>query len=355
VRKPTRKAVTRPPTIKDIARSAGVSVATISRGLRDDPGISLSTRERIKALARKMSYTPSRWGAALSSGRTRCILFVVTYNPSDIPTSNQIYMQALEGAADELGAYGYSIEVIFEKSLEARKQNVLEAIANARVDGAIIVGVSVDDTLSRFKTFPVPVVVVNQIFKSKTVDFVVADDRHGGFLVTEHLIKAGHKDIVHIGAPSQYFISRERRAGYRDALAAHGIPFDPAMTRETLHTVEGGFEAVRSLIEARTKFTAIFSSSDVLSAGIISGLRHHGLEVPRDVSIASNDDEAIAAAMSPPLTSVRAPRHEMGRTAARILFDRIQSNPGAKGRIVELKTTLIKRGTVGPPPPKRRA
>ena len=333
-----------------MARRAGVSVATISRGLRDDPGISLSTRKRIKALARKISYTPSRWGAALSSGRTRCILFVVTYDPSEIPTSNQIYIHALEGAADELAAYGYSIEIIFEKSLQARKQNVLEAIANSRVDGAIIVSVSVDNPLSRFKTFPVPVVVVNQLFKSRTIDFVVADDRHGGFLATESLIKAGHVDIAHIGAPTQYYISRERRAGYRDALEAYGIPFDAAKTRETLHTVQGGMDATESLLQSSTKFTAIFSNSDVLSVGIVSALRQHGLQVPSDVSIASYDDELLASAMSPPLTSVHAPRYEMGKAAARLLFDRIQSHPKAKGRIVELKTTLVSRESISSRP-----
>jgi len=350
VRKPRRKAEPRPPTIKDMARRAGVSVATISRGLRDDPGISLLTRKRIKALAEKMSYTPSRWGAALSSGRTRCILFVVPYNPSEIPTSNLIYIQALEGASEELSAYGYSIEIVLEKSLRARKQNVLEAITNARVDGAIIVCVSVDDGLDRFKKFPVPVVVVNQTFKSKSVDFVVADHRHGGFLATEHLIKAGHADIVHIGAPLRYHMSRERRAGYREALSAYGLSFDPLKTIEALHTMQHGQAAVESLLRSGIKFTAIFSSSDVLSIGIIAALRRNGLRVPEDISIASYDDEVVATAMTPPLTSVRAPRHEMGKIAARMLLERIQSNPEAKGRVVELKTTLITRETVVAPP-----
>jgi DNA-binding LacI/PurR family transcriptional regulator len=337
-----------------MARRAGVSVATISRGLRDDPGISVPTRKRIKALAEKMSYSPSRWGAALSSGRTRCILFVVPYNPSEIPTSNLIYIQALEGASEELAAYGYSIEIILEKSLSARKQNVLEAITNARVDGAIIVCVSVDDGLDRFKKFPVPVVVVNQIFKSKTVDFIVADDRHGAFLATEHLIKAGHTDIVHIGAPLRFHISRERRAGYREALSAYGLPFDQRKAIETLHTMHDGRATVDALLGSGVRFTAIFSSSDVLSVGIIAALRRHGLRVPEDISIVSYDDEVMAAAMSPPLTSVRAPRHEMGKAAAKMLLERIQSNPEAKGRIIELKTTLVVRETVVPPPVNRR-
>jgi DNA-binding LacI/PurR family transcriptional regulator len=336
-----------------MARRAGVSVATISRGLRDDPGISLTTRKRIKALAEKLAYTPSRWGAALSSGRTRCILFVVPYNPSKIPTSNLIYIQALEGASEELAAYGYSIEIILEKSLSARKENVLEAITNARVDGAIIVCVSVDDGLARFKKFPVPVVVVNQIFKSKTVDFVVADHRHGAFLATEHLIKAGHTKIAHIGAPMQYHMSRERRAGYQEALSKYGIPFDPRRTVETLHTMNDGKAAVETLLQSGIDFTAVFSNSDVLSVGIIGALRRNGLRVPEDISIVSYDDEVVATAMSPPLTSVRAPRHEMGKTAARMLLERIQSNPKAKGRTTELKTTLVVRESVAKPSTKK--
>jgi DNA-binding LacI/PurR family transcriptional regulator len=323
-------------------------VATISRGLRDDPGISALTRKRIKALAQKMSYTPSRWGAALSSGRTRCILFVVPYNPSDIPQSNLIYIQALEGASEELASLGYSIEIIFERSLYARKENILEAITNARVDGAIIVCMSVDDAVGKFKKFPVPVVVVNQIFKSKTVDFVVAEDRHGAFLATEHLIKNGHSKIAHIGGPLQYYGSRERRAGYLDALSAYDMPPDPRMMRETLYTVEDGYAATESLLQAKVRFTSIFSSGDVLSAGIIAALRKHGLRVPEDISIVSYDDEVLSATMSPALTTVRKPRHEMGKTAARVLLERIQSNDTARGRIIELKTTLIVRDSVAP-------
>jgi DNA-binding LacI/PurR family transcriptional regulator len=348
VRKKLRKKKTgvHPVTIKDMARRAGVSVATISRGLRDDPGISAVTRKRIKALAAKVSYTPSRWGAALSSGRTRCILFVVPYDPAEIPQSNLIYVQALEGAAEELAAFGYSIEVVLEKSLRSRKENVLEAITNSRVDGAIIVCMNVDDALSKFKIFPVPVVVVNQVFKSESVDFVVADDRHGAFLATEHLIQSGHLNIAHIGGPLQYYGSRERRAGYIDALSANGLSFDPKKARETFYTMQHGYDAAKSLLESGTKFSAIFSSGDILSAGIIAALREHKLRVPEDISIASYDDEVLAAIISPPLTTVRKPRHAMGKTAASILLERIRSNPGGKGRIVELMTTLVKRESV---------
>ena len=347
-KKRRKKSPSRHITIKDIARRAGVSVAAVSRGLRDDPGIGEATRKRVKDIAAKMSYTPSRWGAALSSGRTRCVLFIVPYDASEIPQSNLLYIQVLEGAAEKLATVGYSVEVILEKSLKSRNQSILDAITGARVDGAIIVCMNVDDHLSKFKKFPVPVVVVNQVFKSKTIDFVVADDRHGAFLATEHLIKAGHTEIAQIGGRLQFYGSRERRAGYVDALKAHGIPFDPKRTRESFYTMQDGHDAVESLLRSGVRFSAIFSSGDILSAGIIAALREHNLRAPEDISIASFDDEVLASTISPPLTSVRKPRHEMGKAAAAMLLDRIQFHRPGKGRIMEIKTILIERESVAP-------
>ncbi len=340
-------------TIKDIARRAGVSVAAVSRGLRDDPGISVTTRNRLKKIAAKMSYTPSRWGAALSSGRTRCILFIVPYDATEIPQSNLLYIHVLEGATEVLATVGYSVEIVLEKSLKSRNESILEAITNARVDGAIIVCMNVDDALSKFR-FPVPVVIVNQVFKSKTVDFVVADDRRGAFLATEHLIKAGHTEIAHIGGRLQFYGSRERRAGYIDALKAYDLPLDLQRTRDTFYTMQHGYDATESLLQSGTTFTAIFSSGDILTAGIIASLRRHGLRVPEDISIASYDDEVLASTISPPLTTVRKPRREMGRAAAVMLLDRINRHPTAKGRITELKTVLIERESVAPPKARQR-
>lgn len=348
VKKLKRSAAQKPITIKEIARRAGVSVGTVSRGLRDDPAISAETRKKVKALAAKLSFTPSRWGAALSSGRTRCVLFVVPYDPSAIPQSNLLYIQVLEGAAEKLASVGYSIEVVLERSLKSRNQSVLEAITSARVDGAIVVCMNVDDALSKVKSFPVPVVVVNQVFKSKTVDFVVADDRQGAFRATEYLIKAGHTEIAHIGGPLQYYGSRERRAGYEEALAAYGIPFEPKRTRETLYTMEHGFQAAESLLKSGVGFSAVFSSGDIITAGVIASLRQHHLRVPEDVSIASFDDEVLAATITPPLTTVRKPRHGMGTAAATMLLDRINLHPDAEGKIEVLKTVLIERQSIAP-------
>lgn len=336
----------RPVTIKEIAVRAGVSVATISRGLRDDPGIGEATRKRIKELAAKMSYTPSRWGAALSSGRTRCILFIVPYGPSDLHPTNHLYIEVLEGVAEELANFGYSVEIVLEKSLRQRGQSIPEAVTNARAEGVIIVVMNVDDKLMTLKKLPVPAVMVNQAFKSRALDFVVADDRHGAFLATEFLIKHGHRRIAHIGGPQEFHGSRERRAGYMEALSEHGIAFDPKLVRETAITMQDGYAAAESLLSSKAAFTAIFSSQDILSAGIITALRKHNVRVPEDVSIVSFDDDLLASTITPPLTTVRKPRREMGQAAAKVILDRVRSQSASKGKVTELKTTLIERASV---------
>lgn len=345
VRRSTR---TGPATIKDIAKAAKLSSAAVSRALRNDLGISEATRKRVKQLARKLGYQRNWVGAALSTGRTQSVLFVVPYDPAEIPQSNLLYMEVLEGAAEELAAFGYSVEIALEKSLRARNESIPEAITNSRAEAAIIVVMNVDDSLRRMKASPIPVIVVNQVFPSRSMDFVVADDRRGAFIATEYLIKAGHTSIAHVSGPLRYFASRERRAGYVEALEAHGLPHSPELMREALITMNNGSEAAVSLIESGAPFTAVFSSDDVLSGGIISALRKHGRRVPEDVSIVSFDDEVLASIITPPLTTVRKPRREMGRTAAQMLLNRIRSRAPGTGAVTELKTVFIERQSVLP-------
>jgi LacI family repressor for deo operon, udp, cdd, tsx, nupC, and nupG len=347
VRRSTR---TGPATIKDIAKVAGLSSAAVSRALRNDLGISEATRKRVKQIAGKLGYKRNWVGAALSTGRTQSILFVVPYDPSEIPQSNLLYMEVLEGAAEELAAFGYSVEIALEKSLRTRSESIVEAIANSRAEGSIIVVMNVDESLRRMKASPIPVVVVNQVFPSRTMDFVVADDRFGAFNATEYLIKAGHTDIAHICGPLKYYASRERRAGYIEALEAHGLAHDPNLMRETLITMRNGQDAAESLLAAGGRFSAIFSSDDVLSSGIMAALRGRGLRIPEDVSIVSFDDELLASIISPPLTTVRKPRREMGRTAAQMVLNRIRANGSGSGAVTELKTVFVERLSVAPPP-----
>ena len=333
-------------TIKDIASELGVSAATVSRALRDDRGIGGATRGRVKASAAALNYVPNRFGAALSTGRTHSILFVVPYSVEDIP--HILHMQVLEGVAEEISSFGYKVEIMLERLLKRRQQTVFDAVRSSHVDGAVLVVMRAHDDELADLDFPIPVVVVNQVIDSLNADFVIADDRSGAFTATQHLIAAGHREIAHVAGPQLFYSNVRRREGYAEALAANGLPVRQELIAVSDMTQKGGEDAVKALFRRRARFTAIFCGLDIMAVGAIAALEESGRSVPDDVSIVGFDDDVFSGMLRPALTTVRKPRQEMGREAARLLMSRIQSGSIGAHETRVLKTELVERNSVAP-------
>jgi DNA-binding LacI/PurR family transcriptional regulator len=334
-------------TIKDIASELGVSPATVSRALRDDRGIGGATRGRVKASAAALNYVPNHFGAALSTGRTHSILFVVPYSVDDVP--HILHMQVLEGVAEEVSSFGYRVEIVLERTLKRRHQTVFDVVRLSHIDGAVLVVMrALEEELANL-AFPIPVVVVNQVIGSLNADFVIADDRSGAFNATRHLIAAGHRDIAHVAGPLLFYSNERRRAGYAGALAAHGLPISEELIAVGDMTQDGGEDAVKTLLHQRARFTAIFCGLDIMAVGAIAALEQSGRSVPDDVSIVGFDDDVFSGMLRPALTTVRKPRHEMGREAGRLLMRRIRSGSIGAHETRVLKTKLVERASVAPP------
>lgn len=332
-------------TIVDIARKLKVSATTVSRALRDQPGMTAQTRRQIKAAARRLGYVRNPAAAALTVGRTHSIVYVVPDTSGRFPSLYQ--MEVLEGLIDEISRHGYTLTVVSERQLESLGHSVFDVFRLFRADGAVLLLLRSGDVQVPHATFPHPVVIVNRIIEGVDADFVVADDEEGAYAATRQLIGRGHRAIAHIAGPSDNFNTTRRRRGFERALKDAGIrAANKLIVTVPAISEQAGFHAMEKLLQANAGFTAVFSAVDLLSLGAMRSLRARGLSIPADVSLMSFDDDSFASIVEPPLSTVRKPRYEMGRAAARLLMNRIEGLETSRSITTTLRTKVLVRSSI---------
>ena len=300
------------PTLRDIAEATGLSEAAVSMSLRDLPGVSEATRQRVTAVAAELGYTRNLAASTLAATRSNLIGVVVgdLHNPFFADLSDAISAEADQGGLRVLLGSGHYDP---RRELEA-----LETFRDLRVDGVIMVGTRIKAKAIETVNVQVPLVAVACLPHAKKLDRVVVDDRLGGRLATEHLISQGHKDIAHIhggiGAGG-----RERLAGFRDAMNAAGLSAE--------RVLGGGFTAevgAKAAVElAFEPPTAILACSDVVAWSTIAELSRQGLNVPSDVSVVGYDNSNIAAPVGDFLTTIDGDRETLGRRSVELLLERL--------------------------------
>ena len=310
-------------SIKDIARAAGVSHSTVSRALAHSPLIPELTRRRIERMAGKMGYAPNALARGLVTRRTQTIGVIVT--SIDDPFVAEVVRGIEEIAADK----GYRVFLGTSHNDPAREVSLVRALREWRVDGVIVASSRVGALYQPLlKEIGVPIVLINNQSRSNPphsradgeIHSVVFDDVEGGVLATQFLISQGHHVIGYLGGPRGYAENRKRLAGYRRALAAANIPYDPTLVCSGSGRVDSGVLA-RNLAALPAAPTAIFCYNDMGAIGALTALKQAGLRVPEDVSLVGFDDIPFANYVDPPLTSVHQPKDEMGRLALKMLLD----------------------------------
>ncbi len=311
-------------SIKDVAKAAGVSHSTVSRALANNPLIAEPTRRRIQRVAQKMGYAPNAIARGLVTRRTQTIGVIVT--TIEDPFIAEVVRGIEEVAADS----GYRVFLGTSHNDSAREVGLVKALREWRVDGVIVASSRVGALYQPLlKEIGAPIVLINnQNRKSPTrqksdagkIYSVVFDDADGGELATRYLISQGHRVIAYLGGPSDYAANRNRLAGYRRALVAAHIAFDPARVRTGNGRVESG-EQVSALFLPASSPTAIFCYNDMTAIGALAALKRRGLRVPGDLSVVGFDDIPFAGYIDPPLTTIHQPKDEMGRLAMRMLLD----------------------------------
>ena len=329
-------------SIKDIAKAAGVSHATVSRALRDDPRISEQTKIRIRRIAVGMGYYPSAIARGLATGRTHTIGMVVT------TISDPFVAPIVQGTEQKALEEGYSVILAQSEADPERELAAVRLMREHRVDGVIVtasrVGELYTPLLSELK---VPVVLINNQKEGEYLYSIYVDDMAGAQMAVEYLVKLGHRKIAYVGCPERPLSNRRRFEGYRTALELHGIEVDDRMVFQIpgMDDLNRGREAA-DLILAGEKPTAVFCYNDLTAVGVLKALRDRKVDVPGEVSLVGFDDIPLASMVCPTLTTVAQPKEKMGVKAMEMLLALIS---GEERENIVVRPRLVVRESTAEP------
>jgi len=290
----------------DIARLAGVSVSTVSRALSGSALISAETRQRVEELARSLNYSINVGAQNLRRKQNRTVAVVIPYDRASRQHISDPFFLAMVGSlADALTERG------FDMLLSRVDADSLDTAAQLH-DSGVAIGVILigqwrhHDQLNALAARRVPIVVWGTQMLQQLYCSVGGDNHAGGLMATQHLLQGGARRIVFVGDPLLPEVER-RRQGYLDALAAHGLAADPALSVVVPFDAAAARAGLSALCAAGVVFDAVFACSDVLASAVMQTLHQHGRAVPADVAVVGYDDIEWASHSNPPLTTVRQP------------------------------------------------
>lgn len=329
-------------TIKDVAREAGVSVATVSRVWNEAAFVSPETRQRVAEVATRLGYSPHGAARSLITRTTHAIGVLLP------DLYGEFFSEIIRGIDHAAQDDGYHILV---SSSHDSKDEIDAALRSmrGRVDGMIIMSPDLEAqrTLHTLQG-SFPVVLLNGGAESKAFDTITIDNHEGATAMVRHLIAHGHKRIAMIGGPERNYDAAERLRGYESALAESGIARDESLEVRGDFSELSGHRAVQQLLALSPRPTAIFAANDSMAIGALSALRERGLRVPEDMAVAGFDDIPLARYMNPPLSTVHVDISLLGERAAALLLSSLQKGPRARQQL-QLSTTLVIRASCGGP------
>jgi LacI family transcriptional regulator len=334
------------PTIRDVAKRAGVSTATVSATLNGTAFVSLPLQQRVQAAVRELGYAPDAIARSLKQGRTHLIGLVV----ADItnPFFNEL-TQVIEAAAQ---AEGYSVLLCDTNQDFEKEQKYIRLMRTYRVEGLILIptGRPADYGPMATQALEMPVVLVDRTLPALPFDSVTLNNRRAAILATNHILEFGHTRVGAINGPAVFSAARERAQGYRDALRRHGVAYDERFVRDGQFREAEAFDACADLLGQGERPTALFVANNHMLIGVMRAIAEAGLQCPRDVSIVSIDDFRWANAFTPRLTTVSQPVAKFGGTAVRLLLERLSGvvPPGPVREVME--PALIVRDSCVPAP-----
>ncbi|MGV8856648.1 MAG: LacI family DNA-binding transcriptional regulator [Devosia sp.] len=336
------------PTIQDVARFAKVSTATVSRALSRPETVSVDTRERISQAIVVTGYTLNQAARSLRQRTARTILVALP----DI--GNTFFSAILDAIEREAGARGYGVLVVNRFAGDDSGRRLQDYFLSNRADGLLLFdGALALQNLLALTGEPanVPLVMACETIPGAPFHTVRTDNAYAAEVATRHLIGLGHRRIGHLRGPAGNVLTVERETGFRTALATAAVPLFPEWLFTGGFEMEQGVAAAEQFMALKLRPSAVFCANDEAAIGFLSGLRRHGLECPRDVSIVGFDDLAVAAHSWPPLTTMRQPREALGRLAAAALIDLIKGKPGNQvPQHTVLSSELIVRGSTARAP-----
>ncbi|MDQ2807196.1 MAG: LacI family transcriptional regulator [Chloroflexota bacterium] len=330
------------PTIKDVAREAGVGIGTVSRVLNGRPRVATTTRQRIKEAMERLGYRPNPVAQGLRSRRTHLIEVLVPM------FTRHFYVEVLRGIEIGLGTTDYGLVIrSIEKQVD-RDRAFANAGAHSYADGLLIVSLApTDELVARLQAARCPIVLVDAAYSG--LSSVTIDHATAAVAAVGHLLELGHCRIALIDRQEDPFTAArpsERQAGYREALAGAGLPLYPAYEMVADFSPEAGLAALHTLLALPQPPTAIFVGSDAQAVGVLQGARQLGYRVPQDLSIVGYNDIELAPYLG--LTTVRVPMGAMGQRGVELLLAQLDEPQQAPVQ-ERLPAELVLRATTGRP------
>ncbi|MFC4660694.1 LacI family DNA-binding transcriptional regulator [Oceanobacillus aidingensis] len=322
-------------TIRDVAKEAGVSVATVSRIINGKGKVKKETEDIVKAAIEKLSYTPNKVAQGLSNQRSYSIGFVV---PS---MSNPMFPEIARGVEDVAQANGYQVFLCNTDGKREKLLGYLENFKSHYIDGIILNSHNVHhDDLEQLKQHNVPVVMVDRVLENSETTSIMVQNRKGGQMATQHLVDVGCQYIAHIGGLEGEYNATQRMWGYCDIVS--GKPwFDQTWLGRGDFSVDTGYRVAKELFSRHPEVDGIFAGNDLIAIGVLKAAYEWGKKVPEELAIVGFDGIEMSGLTLPPLTTIEQPIYEMGTLAMTELLNHIEKKDVTVKRY-ELDVKLIR-------------
>jgi LacI family transcriptional regulator len=349
-------------TLLDIARASGFSVSTVSIVLSEAPlsqNVAVTTRARIRTIARQLGYHPDAYARSLRRRSTQTI-GILAFDLSD-----PFCIPIMRGIQDGLHAAGYLPLVMDAQTQRKLFDNYLHMSLERRAEGVIVIASWVFEEanlLGDIRKNNVPILIVGRDLAARGISSILVDNEAGGALAMQHLAELGHRRVAVIRGPQEMCDSEPRWAGIRMAAAQTGVQIDERLVfqlpglSDPISGFEGGVSIAKAMLATGVAFTAVLAFDDMTALGVVRGLRQAGLRVPEDCSVMGFDDVLPAEVATPAITTIRQPLRGMGLEAARRVLEEIRKSPEKQGRAMLHQTSpeLVVRMSTVPPPAGRR-
>ncbi len=328
-------------TIKDVASRAGVSFTTVSHVLNGTRFVSADSRLRVVEAIEALKYVPSALARSLKSNKTGTVGMLI---PN---CSNPYFAEIIRGIEDACFSTNFNVILCNSDDDSEKQRKYIRVLVEKQVDGLIVFSLGRDLQLGdQLKQTGMPYVILDREVAGAEADLVEVNHEQGARLATQHLIELGHRRIACITGPLEVASAQQRLEGYRRAMNESGLTINAEWEIEGGFTSEKSFTSMQQLLNMAPSPSAVFACNDLMAIGALCAINERQLRVPQDISLVGFDDIALAAYMSPPLTTIAQPKHLLGSIAANILLARIAQPELPLRREVLQPNLLLRQSTM---------
>jgi DNA-binding LacI/PurR family transcriptional regulator len=327
-------------TIRDVAKSAGVSHQTVSRVINGRDDVSPETRDLVKKTIKSLGYLPNASARSLAAGRTNTLACIA---PNLVDFT---FAALIEGAELMARQHGYFLMAASAPDAKDFRKVLNQLYESSRIDGVLVINPFIDERTAYLpKDFPT--VFIGDVSKNEEIGWVALDDVKAGYMAAKHLLELGHRDILCITGLQNEACTKDRNQGIFQAFAEYGVPLDSEKIINGDWAATSAYQAVESALKNNIKFTAVLAENDRMAIGAMRAFRDAGFSVPEQYSVIGIDDMPLASYFDPPLTTIQQNVTEIGKEAAEMLIQKI-AQPELKGQSSRFSVQLIQRKSTAP-------